>query len=323
MKIKVVILLLAVSTGICVFSACSKETDSRMTSQEKSFIQTTTSEETTSVENTLPSETESLFKDNDIQNRLDEGDIVCIDSGTSINLGWDEPKMISLNSDDQKSEYTLRIDDSEVTISIPQNHYLGDDKIYLVQIKGGIGGNETIFIVSCYGDSDMNFSTLFMCTGHGELVNLGSIESISGPQDGSWYVETVGYIHLLRVLSDGPLIWPFPFYQTYIVAESSNNMESSKYVLARIPEGMYPVGAILSSRKSVPIYSSRYSDTSIWTINPGEFVIFSATDNTDYLYIESLDGTKDGWLKIDKSDILIDGSPIGIGEVFDGGWSAG
>jgi len=85
MKIRFVIMLLAVSTGICVFSACGNQ-NSDVPPQMNSLQQVTSSKETTSVQDTRTSETNILPEDNELQSRLEAGEIVCIDSGTSVDL---------------------------------------------------------------------------------------------------------------------------------------------------------------------------------------------------------------------------------------------
>jgi len=175
--------------------------------------------------------------------------------------------------------------------------------------------------VTGYNEDDGPISTFYMYADE-QLIQMGTIKSAYGPSEG-WCIQKDGNIATLSILTYGPVCWTCFYNQTYIIAEGSEFADRTEYALARVPKDMYPIGMVVESRIPIPIYDSRYSDVSSWTVELGESIILSATDNTDYFYVESLDGSKDGWLKIEGSDILVDDTPMSICDIFYGVWSAG
>lgn len=95
-------------------------------------------------------------------------------------------------------------------------------------------------------------------------------------------------------------------------------------VVVEVPRDIYAMGTVVTLKKDIPLQVSRTDDAVALTIKAGEKAVIVATDDRQWLYIETLTQNTDaqynaGWIRLaDAFDVEIGGEAITSPDVFNG-----
>ena len=334
MKRWMVSLFLIFSMSMIMLSGCVQKADTDISGKEtggtSASLETQfstagkeTQEETTAsspesaaiLETTLVTEPSMSSPEADFMTRLNAGEIIAWKSGDSLELDYEaEGKEVveystTYNESDDTTTYTLTVNG----LIMSKEEFDIDDVCYLAKVSGNI-----VFLVGvCNRGSD--YWTDIYTYAYGELIYLGNI----------FYTAPAGNYANLWIDSSGALnnqhtsgmFGIADYAQRHIVAFSNYHGSSDALSLVEVPAGLTPMGYYVTAQASVNIYSNRYGDSMEWTINPGEEVIFVATDVLEYVYVEKADHSQKGWIRIDYYENtcqVSDGTMKNIYDVFTG-----
>lgn len=250
--------------------------------------------------------------DQDSQTQLSEESIVWIQSGVAVDIDNDgKQDTISFQSDENE-KYTITVNEAE----FEETEFMYLSNCGVAQISNGIY-DYNVIVVKAAINSECGCYVFYLYE-DGEIIRIGSFESDSTTEE--VYITPDGTISIpsyMRCGLNSFRVFTFTVAQR-AVDDFSQSTASDRYALALVPVGTYPIGMIVSATVTVPVQISPCDESVIWTIEPGETIILSATDDSTVMYIESLDRTKCGWIKL--SDYSGDNS---LYDVFNGVWMGG
>lgn len=223
------------------------------------------------------------------------------DSGTKETVEF----QITDDADTDQQLFTIRVGDASINITNQGFH----DACYIFTMSTPFE-HCPVFLVSSYMNETVR--TDIIVYSEGQLFHAGMIPDVLP----SW-----------MSVSDGCIVTDYFKLETqYTLAGNDTYWYDPIYAISEVPQGMKPYGNIVTALEQIPIYEFRYGETVAWMASQGDMLILSANDSQELFFVQSLDGTKSGWIQYDKDSfdmILSDGSAINMYQAFSGLPSSG
>lgn len=215
-------------------------------------------------------------------------------------------------------------DDGDITVTVNGQSFVVEGgtcvaKEYAtVTVTKARGSQYTLVVPFEYGPSDDPLSYLFMYR-DGVLYNLGMVPALP---ESMVFEDNGNFSTYVRARLLGT--WSRP--ADYIIASAfywneETDQATEEYLVTEVPRDAYPMGQIVTLKKNLPVFASRYDTEPVKTLTAGEKAIISATDDCRWLYIVDADLGEGGWVKMQgeyTATIQIGESWVDETEVFDG-----
>ncbi|SFR84035.1 hypothetical protein [Anaeromicropila populeti] len=262
--------------------------------------------ETTPTSSTPSATPES--KGSDFRQRALQGEIVEIPSGSSVDLDGD--------SKDETIELLVPADDEE-SYSLTVGDYTLDNSCYGLTGKiflANLYGKDLFVLIGEYGPSNDDATYIYSYIGH-VLTYLGVCAGLPD-------VFEINSDNTFSTTVRGNTLQTWFHRATYVITmfQTSDTRDFEYIGFSEVPKGMYPVGTMVSANIEIPVSKSRYDQSIAFDIQPGEIVMFSASDDSDWIYVTTLVDRKSGYIRIgsDTNNLVVDGTEVSGGDCFNG-----
>ena len=223
--------------------------------------------------------------------------------GTAENIEFE----INVGEDGYDTGYTLRINDRAfIGFGYDMNRNLY--ALCLDEYSGSL-----LLMVSDYGPSD-DHETTFYYWKSGEILPAGTIYAM--PENMKVSADGV-----ITAAIRGNVLHTWFHDADFALATGFDAEWNSIYYMYQIPRYVYPMGNIVTLKADLPLYAGMNSNEISTTIQAGTKVVLCATDDVEWVYIQTVEGFASGWMRLAESygyECVVDDEIMASYDLFDG-----
>ena len=241
---------------------------------------------------------------------LPVGEIMPISAGDAFDFDEDGvPETLEyeiLRSEDGYDEgYRLKIGDSEVTA----DGWCMNEELYVLKLDDY---TTPLLMVSDYGPSD-DYETHFYLYENSSLLSAGTIASLP---EGMRVRDGV-----ITASVRGEILYTWFHDEDFALARALGEDGQISAAMHRIPRALYPMSLIVTMKTDLPLLVSQTNPDVSATVYTGEQVILCASDDVEWVYIESLETESAGWMQVNREmgfECIVGEELLFSDNVFDG-----
>lgn len=226
-------------------------------------------------------------------------------SGMLCDLNGDgTPEAITyeVTGDGSTSTLTLTVGEQQTTLEGWDLH----DTLYLLRME-----DTTFLLAYDYGPSDDPDTHFLYLDAQGTICDAGSI--YADPRD-----LTVSNGIITAKAVRGQLVYTW-FHEGDFALATSILEDAPQYTVVSLPRPFYAMGLTVKAQQEIPLQASPTSSEVVCTIAAGELVVLSGSDDVEWVYLATVDGSNGGWLRMkDSLNALVGGEEVPSYLLFDG-----
>ncbi len=225
---------------------------------------------------------------------VEVGKIMRLENGTMIDLDLDGKEECVyyeiLKEDGWDTGYRLTVGD----VRFEQEGFYMDGELYLLKLTQYA---PPMLLVCDYGPSD-DYMTYFHVYENGKISYVGLI--------GALVDEMRIQNGIITAPVRGNILYTWYHDADYSLAHSSgidyyseDGFAPIEYAIYEIPRYLYPMGLIVTTKVDLPLTEAMGNQTQRAVVPAGSKVILSATDDKQWVYIQSADDwALNGWMEV-------------------------